>query len=225
MQAACASAGPQVRGTAAREARADPSRVIAAELAFARLAQVKGQWTAFARTSTSEAVMFVPQAVNAHQWLKGRANPPTAVTWQPAQVWASCDGSLAVTRGPWQRPDGVGYFTTVWQRQRDGSFKWVLDQGDTLRQPLEVPEMIPAKVAECPSAGPGDSRRDRRSQLARATVRAPVCDGTQCSGGGASADGTLTYEYRTTISGRRLSVQLSQDGALHEVLRSDVSAH
>ena len=98
--------------------RADASAVVAAELAFARAAQEKGQWTAFAEFAADDAVMFVPEPVNAQAWLKGRANPPQAVRWQPHQVWSSCDGSLAVTKGAWQRPDGsVGYFTTVWQRQ------------------------------------------------------------------------------------------------------------
>ena len=79
----------------ARNSYADPSAVIAAELAFARLAQEKGQWTAFAATAANDAVMFQPQMVLAQQWLKGRANPPVAVKWQPHQVWSSCDGSLA----------------------------------------------------------------------------------------------------------------------------------
>lgn len=212
-----------MRGTAASEARADPGKVIATELAFARLAQEKGQWTAFAATASADAVMFVPQATNARKWLRGRANPPTAVKWQPAQVWVSCDGSLAVTKGPWQRPAGVGYFTTVWARQRDGSYKWVLDQGDTLAQPLAVPEMIPGKVAQCP-AGLGRGRRGPKVELARATVTPPTCSGSQCNGGGSSADGTLTYAYQTTERGRRFTVQMNDGGALGEVLRSDVAA-
>ncbi len=130
--------------------RANPSAVIAAELAFAKLAQDKGQWTAFRETSTGEAVMFVPQRVVAHTWLKGRADPPVAVRWQPHQVWSSCDGSYAVTHGAWQRPNNtVGYFTTIWQRQKDGRHKWVLDHGDALPFPLDPPEMIAGKVAEC----------------------------------------------------------------------------
>ena len=86
--------------------RANPSAVIAAELAFARLAQEKGQWTALLETSTGNAVMFVPQPVNAHEGLRRQTNPPEAVRWQPHQVWSSCDGTLAVTKGAWQRPDG-----------------------------------------------------------------------------------------------------------------------
>jgi hypothetical protein len=60
---ACA-AGPNARGPGLRPA-ANPSDVISAELAFARLAQEKGQWTAFRQTATSDAVMFVPQRVRA----------------------------------------------------------------------------------------------------------------------------------------------------------------
>jgi hypothetical protein len=129
---------------------ADPGVVVAAELAFARAAKDKGQWTAFAEYAAADAVMFVPEPVNAQQWLKGRKNPAGTVEWQPYQVWSSCDGSLAVTRGPWTRPDGsVGYFTTVWQRQADGGYKWVLDTGETLDQPLAEPDMIAAQVADC----------------------------------------------------------------------------
>jgi len=230
--AGCASDGPSARGSRLdlgrprdrEEFRANPSAVIAAELAFARLAQEKGQWTAFLETSTGEAVMFVPQPVNAHQWLKGRADPPQAVRWQPHQVWSSCDGTLAATKGAWQRPDGtVGYFTTVWERQRDGEYEWVLDQGDVLAEPLEAPELIDGKVAPCvrPEA-PAD--RPERYRFRPAAIRPMTCEGETCRGGGASADGTLSYNYEVTAQGRQLTVQMREDGAMLEVLRSDVSA-
>ena len=204
--------------------RADPSKVIAAELAFARLAQEKGQWTAFAETSDDDAVMFVPEPVNAHTWLKGRANPPQSVMWQPHQVWSSCDGTLAVTKGAWQRPNGtVGYFTTVWARKRDGDYKWVMDQGDGLTEALAAPEMIGGAVAQC-ERPEGPPRRREREQYHPVSVRPPLCQGANCSGGGASVDGTLTYAYAVTAQGRQFTVQLRRDGAMSEVLRSDVSA-
>ena len=131
---------------------ADPSAVIATELAFARAAQEKGQWTAFREYATRDAVMFVPGPVNAQDWLRKQTDPPRAVAWQPHQVWSSCDGTLAVTKGAWQRPDGsTGYFSTVWERQRNGEYEWVMDQGDQVEQPLEAPDMIGSKVADCSS--------------------------------------------------------------------------
>jgi hypothetical protein len=151
---------------------ADPSAVIAAEIAFARLAQVKGQWTAFRETATAAAEMFVPGRVLAQGWLKGRADPAVAVRWQPHGVWMSCDGSAGVTQGAWQGPRATGMFSTVWRRQRKGGYKWVLDQGQPLPAPLPAPEMIAGKVADCkPGAGPvpaspppqGVDARDGRS--------------------------------------------------------------
>ena len=212
--AGCASDGPRSRGGRLDlggpgdrlEFRADPSAVIAAELAFARLAQEKGQWTAFIETSTDDAVMFVPQAVK----------------WQPHQVWSSCDGTLAVTKGAWQRPNGTtGYFTTVWARQRDGDYKWVLDQGDVLEQPSAAPELIDGKVAEC--TRPDEDERERY-HYRPAAIRAMACEGTTCRGGGTSADGTLSYEYQVADRGRQLTIQMRESGAMSEVMRSEVAA-
>ncbi|MEO5706894.1 MAG: hypothetical protein ABIT10_10135 [Alteraurantiacibacter sp.] len=138
---------------ASLRAAAGPAAVAAAERAFAQAAQEQGQWTAFAAWSTPDAVMFIPQPVNAHEFLQGRADPPRAVAWQPGYVWISCDATVAFSRGPWQRADGsVGYFTTVWQRQDDGSYKWVLDQGDTLPEPLPGGDEVTTQVADCPAA-------------------------------------------------------------------------
>ena len=78
---------------------ANPSAIVKAELSFARLAQEKGQWTAFRETAADEAIMFTPELVNAQQWLKGKADPPQAVDWQPHKIFMSCDGSIGVSTG------------------------------------------------------------------------------------------------------------------------------
>jgi hypothetical protein len=159
--AACAPQGPRPHAV---PQSANPSAVIAAEIAFNRLAQEKGQWTAFRETAAKPATMFVPEAVDAHTWLKGRADPARSVTWQPHKAFMSCDGKTGVTMGAWQRPDGsTGYFTTVWfwvekgkpdprlpaNSMGEGEWKWVLDHGDALPAPLLIPEMIETKVASC----------------------------------------------------------------------------
>jgi hypothetical protein len=225
--AACTPGPPRptlARGERAEQfLRGNPSAIVAAELAFARAAQEKGQWTAFADYAADDAVMFVPEVVRARDWLKGRANPAEAVRWQPHQVWASCDGTLAVSKGAWQRPDGsTGYFSTVWKRQRNGAYKWVLDQGDQLEQPLEAPAMIGGTVADCAARA---DRFDRRGAGGSAAITAPACDGGTCRGGGASADGTLAYSYSVAPSGaRELTVRMRQRDEMREVLRSEVAA-
>jgi hypothetical protein len=196
---------------------ADPGKVVATEMGFARTAQDKGQWSAFSEFADDDAVMFVPQPVKARDWLRGRDNPAVALRWQPHQVWSSCDGSLAVTKGAWQQPDGsFGYFTTVWKRQKDGGYRWVLDQGDELDEPLAEPEMVQARVADCPN-------RDDAAKLAAivAGMAAPATGRIDTH----SKDNTLFW--RTEISadnGRTSTLRAWQGGELRTVLASEVAA-
>jgi len=131
---------------------ANPSAFIAAEIGFSRLAQEKGQWTAFRETAAPEAVMFVPQRVKARDWLKSQKDPAEAVKWQPHAVYISCDGNVGVTTGAWQKGPANGYFTTVWLRDpKKGKLAWTLDHGDTLASPREAPDFIASKQAVCGS--------------------------------------------------------------------------
>jgi hypothetical protein len=124
---------------------------VEAERAFAADAQKIGQWTAFRKWSTDDATMFVPQPANAHEFLKDKKDPPKAIDWWPTASWVSCDGKLAVNTGGWKQPDGsVGYFTTVWRKQPDGGWKWVLDLGDAASQPRERPAQPKVRQATCP---------------------------------------------------------------------------
>ena len=188
--AAALAAGPgEARKPREVHDATNPSALIAAEIAFNRMAQEEGQWTAFRKFADEEAVMFVPQPVNAAEWLKGRADPSASVVWQPHQVWISCDGTLGATKGAWQRPDGsTGYFTTVWKRQKKGEYLWVMDQGDALAEPLEAPDMLSAKVAAC------------RSKPAPPSIPV-VADGEMRAG--QSTDGTLAWNVWVRPDGTR----------------------
>lgn len=200
---ACAS-GPRGPHFGKIEPIANPSAVIAAELAFARLAQEKGQWTAFRATAADGAEMFVPHRVKAADWLKGRAEPAVAVKWQPHAVWSSCDGTYAVTRGGWESPNASGSFATIWQRQKNGALKWIADMSLTADGPASAPEMIAARVAECkirPAPPPVIAVADSDWQT------------------GASADGTLRWGTGATASGgRRILVSLWNGTTYESVL-------
>lgn len=217
--AACA-AGPGPRDRFARmlAPTASPSRVVAAELGFARAAQEDGQWTAFRDYAAADSVMFVPEPVAARDWLKDRADPPQAVRWQPHHVWSSCDGSLAVTRGAWQRADGTqGYFTTVWQRQRDGDYRWTLDQGDALDTPLEEPEFVRTDVAECPARG---LAADLRAQAERSR---PADGGTYFDQVSADSSLFLTFVVSPDLS-RHWKLMLNKDGKMVDAMAGSVAA-
>ncbi|MEH6827651.1 hypothetical protein [Parasphingorhabdus sp.] len=137
---------------------ANPSAIVQAELAFARLAQEKGQWTAFRETAADDAIMFTPGLVNAQQWLKDQTDPAQAVTWQPHHIYMSCDGGMAVSTGAWQdAKGGAGHFTTIWQQQDFGQrrpdkkidWKWVFDDGEPLDRPLAEPDYVETDIASC----------------------------------------------------------------------------
>ena len=121
-----------------------------AERAFAAAAQSDGQWTAFRRFAAEDATMFTPQPVRAQDFLKDRKDPAKAIDWWPTASYVSCDGSLAVNTGGWKRPDGaVGYFSTVWMRQKNGGWKWIVDGGDALKVARIQPKIVKPKPASC----------------------------------------------------------------------------
>ncbi len=206
--AACASGPSRPRYGPPLKPVANPSEVIAAELAFARLAQEKGQWAAFRATAAEGAEMFVPQRVKAVDWLKGRADPAVAVTWQPYAVWSSCDGSYAVTRGGWQSPNASGTFATIWQRQKNGALKWIADMSLTSDGAVAAPEMIAARVAEC------------KVRPAQASLVAVADSDWQT---GTSADSTLQWGTGVgRLGGRTVRVSLWNGTSFETVLDQTV---
>jgi hypothetical protein len=185
---------------------ANPSAVIAAEIGFNRLAQEKGQWTAFRETAAKGAEMFVPDRVMAESWLKGRTDPPVAVKWQPSDVWSSCEGTYAVTRGVWQRPGSTGSFATVWQRQKDGRYKWLLDMSLADETTAASPDTVNATVADCLRG------QEQKPPVAPASNAATLLQSK-------SDDGTLTWQAHVTDGGaRQFTLWISKDGAMREVL-------
>jgi hypothetical protein len=190
-------------------AAASPT-AIDAERAFAAEAQGKGQWTAFRDWSTDDAQMFVPQPVNAHEFLKDRKDPPVAVFWWPGASYVSCDGSTAVNTGPWMREWGksVGYFTTVWKRQPEGNWKWVYDGGDALDVPRAQGGDIQPQRAACPTLPvPPPPQREMSAEVKW--------------GSGSSKDGTLNWFWAVQPDGSRSFTTLLWDGHHHKLVVDD----
>lgn len=129
---------------------AQPSTIVAAELAFSRAAREKGQWTAFRQFAGPGALLHGPDGpFPIEPWLLTQTDPPEAVQWNPRVVAMSCDGALAVSKGRYRDPQGkVGSFVTVWERQPDNSYRYIFDVGGD-----DVPQPPPPTRA---SVQPGD---------------------------------------------------------------------
>lgn len=190
-----------------------PMTAIDAERAFAADAQKVGQWTAFRQWSTPDAMMFVPQPVKAHDFLKVRKDPPVSVYWWPGRSYVSCDGTVAVNTGPWVRGYGqsVGYFTTVWVRQADGGWKWVYDAGEELKVARSEGGDIHAKTASCEG-----------KPVEAITFAASDDRGSQAQSG-RSKDGTLSWSWTfDSKTHRQFMVQL-WDGTRFQNVLNDIA--
>lgn len=184
--------------------------VVDAERAYAAMAQEKGQWTAFRTTAAPGATMFVPDPVDAAEFLKGRKDPAVAVKWQPAESYVSCDGRTGANLGPWQRPNSVGYFTTVWTRSNK-SWQWNVDFGNALDKAMpEAPAKVSVRRASCRTAKPA-----LLPKLATATK----------SGGGSSRDHSLEWTWRVEKDGsRHILVYLWNGRAYDTVIDRSIAA-
>lgn len=149
-----------------RRGYANPTAVIAAEIAFNRMAQEKGQWTAYRDYAAVDAWIFTPHRVLAQSWLKKRTDPSSSLIRRPHHIVMSCDGQMAASLGQTVAPDNAnGRYITVWHRDTKGRYKWVLtgpDAHDAARTDAHEaaiqttdPEFITTAVAEC-NAGPAD---------------------------------------------------------------------
>ena len=119
------------------------AEVTATELAFSALAQEKGLLAAFEHFAAPE-VAFID--TDPRQWrglaaVRQRlAGTPAdlKLTWSPLFVDVSDDGTLAYDYGRYESrragADGKdvvhgGFFLTIWKRQPDGSWRYVMDNG------------------------------------------------------------------------------------------------
>ncbi|WP_379922743.1 hypothetical protein [Erythrobacter sp. R86502] len=188
---------------------AQPSTIVAAELAFARAARERGQWTAFRQFAAPGALVHGPDgplAVDA--WLAGKADPAAAVQRQPRVVAVSCDGALAVGKGRYRDPQGrVGSFVTVWERQPSGDYRYIFDaSGDDVPQPPPPPQQqveegdivvtemdaVTGLVASCP----------RKDTTVPAPPAIPIGEDGKADAR-LSRDGTLRWRWEQSANGTR----------------------
>jgi len=116
-------------------------QIVQTEHAFARMAAEKNTRDAFMAYIADDGLLFRPGAVNGKQWLLEHPVPASnkrpLLAWQPILAVVARAGDLGFTTGPWQarddindeKPSAYGQFVTVWKKQPDGSWKFVVDLG------------------------------------------------------------------------------------------------
>lgn len=136
----------------------DLKSLIETERAFSRAAE-QGTREAFGQFIADDGILFRPTAVPGKKWLQEHPQPASTersmLNWQPIFAAVSQAGDLGYTTGPWQfkknskdaQPTAFGNFMTVWKKQADGSWKFVLDLGIANPQPkVAAPAWQPDKA-------------------------------------------------------------------------------
>lgn len=113
--------------------------VVEAEHAFAQRSIDEGMKPAFLAYAAPDGVIVNRRGpVNAIEtWSKRDPAPTGLLTWWPTYADVSRAGDMGWTTGPYEFREKAsdetaadhGHFFTVWRRQPDGGWKWVLDLG------------------------------------------------------------------------------------------------
>jgi ketosteroid isomerase-like protein len=129
------------------------------ERAFSRSSTEKGTRQSFMDFIADDGVLFRPTAVNGKRWMRDNPVPTSdkrpVLSWQPIFAEVSSAEDMGYTTGPWQfKPDindatpvAFGSFITVWKKQANGEWKFVVDLGISHAQLKEpVSEWQPPKA-------------------------------------------------------------------------------
>jgi ketosteroid isomerase-like protein len=115
--------------------------MVETEQAFSKTAEVKNTRDAFMEFIADDGLLFRPTAVNGKKWMNEHPVPPSdkhpLLAWQPVFAQMANAGDLGFTTGPWEfkadikdeKPSGYGHFVTLWKKQTDGTWRFVVDLG------------------------------------------------------------------------------------------------
>jgi ketosteroid isomerase-like protein len=126
------------------------AELVQVEQEFNAMAQSKGLLAAFQHFAAPDVAFLDvdprkfrgPDAVR--QRMTGADQPGVTLTWSPSFTDVSDDGTLGYNYGRYERrgpgPDGKevvrgGWFLTIWKRQPDGTWRYVMDNGTPDRPP------------------------------------------------------------------------------------------
>ena len=128
------------------------SDLIQTEYNFAADAKENGVRDSFLKFIDDNGVLFRPHPVNGKDFLSKQQKRPGVLLWYPSLSVVSDDGDLGFNTGPWEykrtaedESIAFGNFVTVWKKQKDGTWKFLMDIGNSNEKPIdEILELNPA---------------------------------------------------------------------------------
>jgi ketosteroid isomerase-like protein len=134
--------------TGSNQQRHPAEPVAEAELTFAKMSRETNTVNAFVSYLANDAVMFRQgEPVDGLSLWNKRTPDSTLLNWWPVIADASAAGDLGYTTGPYhffdkrtdKVPVGNGYYSTIWQKQKDGRWKIKVDLGVQLAELQDLP--------------------------------------------------------------------------------------
>lgn len=117
----------------------DAEQIMNADRAFSALSETSGLPAAFAAYADSSAVLLQPGyfplvGQTAFAYMQQQEDSTALLTWSPENAGMALSGDLGYTYGIYtlKTPDTIkqGTYVTIWQRQADGSWKFLLKSGN-----------------------------------------------------------------------------------------------
>jgi ketosteroid isomerase-like protein len=117
------------------------NEMVDTEYAFAKAAKDTTIRESFVTYIADDGLLFRPGAVNGKKWMSEHPVPPSdkrpLLAWQPSFAGMAKAGDMGFTTGPWEYKEdmndtkvvGYGHFVTVWKKQANGTWRFVVDLG------------------------------------------------------------------------------------------------
>jgi ketosteroid isomerase-like protein len=124
---------------ASKGSRVSPDVLLKADTDFSNLSKAKGLRTAFLQYIDDSAVLLKPNQFpiigpTAKEFYQN-ASDATDLTWAPQAAYLARSGDLGYTYGIWtiaaKDTTLQGTYVTIWKKQEDGTWKFVLDTGNS----------------------------------------------------------------------------------------------
>jgi ketosteroid isomerase-like protein len=117
----------------------DAEEIMKVDREFSAMSQTEGMKKAFLHYADSAVVLlrsgyFPMRGKDAIEYLQNINDSSFTLTWSPDNAVMALSGDLGYTYGlyTYQSPDTTmqGTYVSIWQKQADGSWKYILDTGN-----------------------------------------------------------------------------------------------
>lgn len=121
------------------------------EAKFAAYSVKNGMRAAFLEFFAEKSWLLRPEPVDAQAWIRDRPDPNIVLDWKSARTAMSASHDLGFSTGPSifrsktdaNAPAAHGEFFSVWQKQKSGEWKVLVDHGIS-HGPARIPDALPS---------------------------------------------------------------------------------